>query len=127
MHPLRSRLPGSVVAFSIYVVVALFPCAAAGTDEKPSADFRIYVSNETSGDVSVIDGHSGNSVALILVGKRPRGIQVSPDGLTLYVATSGSPRLGPGADPERAKDEKVDKSADGIAVVDLATQQVTRR
>jgi hypothetical protein len=32
---------------------------------------------------------------------------------------SGSPRMGPGADPEPAKNLSADKSADGIADIDL--------
>jgi YVTN family beta-propeller protein len=82
-------------------------------------DYRVYVTNERSGDISVIDGRSHEVLQTIAVGKRPRGLQVSPDGSTLYVATSGSPRMGPGADPERAKSLTVDKSADGIAIIDL--------
>jgi YVTN family beta-propeller protein len=87
----------------------------------------VYVSNERAGTVSVLDGATLAVKATWPVGKRPRGIHLSPDGATLYVAVSGSPRLGPGADPERAKDLKADKSADGIAVVDAHTGQVKHK
>src|SRR4051812_36516545 len=89
--------------------------------------YKVYVSDEISGDVTVINGATHVVEATFPVGKRPRGIHLSPDGRTLYVATSGSPRLGPGADAERARDTKADKSADGIAVVDLASRRVVRR
>src|SRR5829696_1698058 len=56
---------------------------------------RVYVSNERSGDVSVIDPSSRTVVATIPVGKRPRGLLVSRDLRTLYVALSGSPIAGP--------------------------------
>src|SRR5450755_1178294 len=56
-----------------------------------SGNFQIFVSNEKSGDVTVIDGSDLKVVATIPVGKRPRGIQSSPDGKTVYVALSGTP------------------------------------
>lgn len=92
-----------------------------------AADYWVYVSNERSGDISVIDPSQRVVIAAPLVGKRPRGIHLSPDGRLLYVALSGSPRLGPGADPERARNSKADKSADGIGVVDLATRRLVRK
>ena len=94
----------------------------AATENK----FTLFVSNERDGTVSVIDGSSLEIVRTIAVGKRPRGLHLSPDGATLYVATSGSPRLGPGADPERAKSMAADKSADGIAMIDLNTPERKR-
>src|SRR5580692_10663352 len=54
-------------------------------------NYDIYVSNERSDNVSVIDGVTRQVVATIPVGKRPRGIHLSPDGKTVYVAVSGTP------------------------------------
>jgi YVTN family beta-propeller protein len=39
---------------------------------------RIYVTNENSGDVSVIDPYTASVIATIPVGERPRGIHASP-------------------------------------------------
>lgn len=47
-----------------------------------------FVSNEGSGDVSVIDLDSGREVSRIAVGARPRGIHLSPDGAFVFVALS---------------------------------------
>jgi YVTN family beta-propeller protein len=101
--------------------------------------YQVYVTNERSGDVTVIDGGDFKVVATIPVGKRPRGIHVSPDGKTVYVAVSGTPVGGPpqldaqgnpilhkGGDDDD-DDAKADKSADGIAVVDVATKKSTGR
>jgi YVTN family beta-propeller protein len=107
------------------ILLSLVGVGLAQTAE--SGSFRVYVSNERSGDVTVIDGKSLANLRTIAVGKRPRGLHVSPDGRTLYVATSGSPRMGPGTDPERAKSMSADKSADGIAVVDLKAGRRTRQ
>src|SRR5688500_7932525 len=85
----------------------------------PGAAPRIYVSNERSNDVSVIDSATNDVVATIAVGKRPRGIRVGADGKRLYMALSGSPIAGP-----FVRDEDLppaDKKADGIGVVDLAS------
>ena len=81
-------------------------------------DVGIYVTNEASGDLTVIDGVTLTPVTTIALGKRPRGIAVSPDGSRLYVALSGSPNAGPGVD--ETKLPPPDRTADGIGVVDLA-------
>lgn len=106
------------------ILLLLSFASVAAAAEMP---FRLYVSNERSGNVTVIDGQSFEVLQTIPVGKRPRGLHVSPDGETLYVATSGSPRMGPGTDPERAKSLTADKSADGIAIVDLSAGKKTRQ
>ena len=68
----------------------------AGTTHGAAAE-RLYVSNERSGDITVIDPNAQRVLQTFPVGKRPRGIHLAPDGRTLYVAVSGSPRQGPGA------------------------------
>jgi YVTN family beta-propeller protein len=52
----------------------------------------IYVTNEDSNNVSVINRQSGKVVATIMVGERPRGIATGLGGgrLRVYVANSGS-------------------------------------
>jgi YVTN family beta-propeller protein len=84
----------------------------------------IYVSDESRGDIVVIDPASAQIVATIPVGKRPRGIKVSRDGKFLYVALSGSPAAGPGVD--ESKLPPADRSADGVGVVDLMTRKLLR-
>jgi YVTN family beta-propeller protein len=59
------------------------------------ATYQIFVTNERSGDVTVISGGDFKVLATIPVGKRPRGIHASPDGKTVYVALSGTPIEGP--------------------------------
>ena len=90
---------------------------------EPNA-FAIYVSNERSGDVSVIDGQTNAVVATIPVGKRPRGIHCSPDGKHVYVVLSGSPRMAPGVDTERAP---ADKTADALATIDTGSRKLVQR
>jgi YVTN family beta-propeller protein len=105
----------------------LLMLAAAGCDRASrapvSGDF-IYITNEDSGDLSVIDAQSHRVVRTIPLGKRPRGAAISPDGETLYVALSGSPRAGPGVD--EATLPAPDRAADGIGVVSLTRQELLR-
>jgi YVTN family beta-propeller protein len=58
------------------------------------------------------------------VGKRPRGLRISPDGTRLFVALSGLPKAGPGVD--ESKLPAADPSADGIGIVDLSSLKLVR-
>ena len=42
--------------------------------------YRVFVTNEMSGDMTVIDGDTNKVITTVPLGKRPRGIQVTPDG-----------------------------------------------
>ena len=88
----------------------------APADPSPSAG-RLYVTNEMSGDLSVIDVATRQVVRTIALGKRPRGIKPSPDGKRLCVALSGSPIAPPGTD--ESKLPPPDRKADGIGIVDV--------
>jgi YVTN family beta-propeller protein len=100
--------------------------------------YQIFVSNEKSGDVTVINGSDNQVLATIPVGKRPRGIHAGADGKTVYVALSGTPIAAPpqldakgnpifqkGKDDDDDDSVKSDKSADAIGVVDVAQRKLT--
>lgn len=89
-----------------------------------SSNYQVFVSNERSGDVTVIDGSTDAVVATFPVGKRPRGIHATPDGRRVFVTLSGSPRMAPGVDTERAP---ADKSADGLGVIDPVARKLIDR
>jgi PQQ-dependent catabolism-associated beta-propeller protein len=72
---------------------------------------RIYVSNERGRTVSVVDVAARRVIRSIPVPGRPRGIHLSADRRTLYVALSD--------DDQRAQGE-----SDGIARIDVATSRV---
>ncbi|HEY6619278.1 MAG TPA: beta-propeller fold lactonase family protein [Steroidobacteraceae bacterium] len=101
----------------------------------PAAPYQVLVTNEKSGDVTVINGSDFKVAATIPVGKRPRGIHLSPDGRIAYVALSGTPIEGPPqidahGNPifDKKKDdddENADKTADGIGVLDVHAQKLT--
>ena len=78
---------------------------AATTLSAQAAPVRVFVTNEESNEVSVIDGATNKVIARVPVGPRPRGIGVSPDHREIYVAVSGESK---------------------IAVIDPATLKVVR-
>ena len=90
--------------------------------ESPS--YVVFVSNERSGDISLIDGATDAVVATFKAGKRPRGIHATPDGKRLFVTLTGSPRMAPGLDETRAP---ADKTADGLGVIDPVERRLIDR
>jgi YVTN family beta-propeller protein len=101
---------GHIARSSLATAALIVALASRAAAQRP---YRVYVSNEASGDVSVIENDS--EIARIKVGVRPRGIKLR-DG-KLYVAVSGSPRGGPNV---REQDlPPPDRAQDGIAVIDL--------
>lgn len=103
-----------------------------------SQSYQVYVSNEKSDDITVIDGNDRQVLGTIPVGKRPRGIHASPDGKTVYVALSGTPIAAPpqldakgnpifrrGKDDDDDDAVKADKAADAIGVLDVAQRRLT--
>jgi YVTN family beta-propeller protein len=101
--------------------LSLLACCVAGV---AVASPLVYVSTEEGGEVVAIDPATAKIAARIPVGKRPRGLKLSPDGKLLYVALSGSPRAAPGAD--ESKLPPADRAADGVGVVDLASHKLVR-
>jgi YVTN family beta-propeller protein len=100
--------------------------AAAGTaSESPlPAGPRLFVTDEVGGVLTVIDINSARAIATIPVGKRPRGLALSPDTETIYVALSGTPIGGPGVDEDTLP--PADKRADGIGVISVKELRLLR-
>ena len=85
-----------------------------------------YVTNEGSGELTILDTSTDSVISTIPVGTRPRGIRLSEDGRTVFVALSGSPRCPPTMPDEECEKLKADKTKDGIGVIDVATRKVTK-
>src|SRR5438067_5157579 len=107
----------------LFVSLLLWVLFAAVTRAE-SPGYLVFVSNERSGDVTVIDGTTDSVIGTFAVGKRPRGIHAAPDGRRVFVTLSGSPRMAPGVDENRAP---ADKRADGLGVIDPATRKLIDR
>ncbi|HET9595441.1 MAG TPA: beta-propeller fold lactonase family protein [Anaeromyxobacteraceae bacterium] len=109
-------------------VLSLAPLALAGCAGAPAARSApsaplLYVTNEVSNDLTIIDTGRDEVVGTIAPGKRPRAVRLSPDGKTLYVAVSGTPLTPPGYE---GPVPPADHAADGIAAIDLASRKVAR-
>jgi YVTN family beta-propeller protein len=100
----------------IFAVVLVCPAEAA----------RLYVSNEDGHSVSVLDPDSAATIETIAIGKRPRGMKLSPDGSRLFVAVSGLPKCPPSVPDEECAKLERDLKADGIAIVDTGTLKVVQ-
>lgn len=106
---------------------AAAPTAARGTSTGTNEHALLaYVTNEGSEELSIINTGTDSVVATIPVGTRPRGVKVTSDGKTIFVALSGSPRCPPTMPDAECEKLKADKSKDGVAVVDAATRKVSR-
>ncbi|MGE0406807.1 MAG: beta-propeller fold lactonase family protein, partial [Candidatus Korobacteraceae bacterium] len=113
--------------FLASLLLFLAACNSGSAPSEPKTEpsgYRIYVTNETSGDMSVIDSTTHEVVSTVPLGKRPRGIHPSPDGHRIYVALSGSPPAPPGVDEDSLPPP--DRSADGIGVVDIHQLKLDR-
>jgi YVTN family beta-propeller protein len=106
---------------NITLVVAAFLLSLTSLSAQASASGRAYVSNEDGETVTVLDTRDGSIIATVPVGKRPRGLKLSHDGSTLYVAVSGLPKCPPSVPDEECAKLKRDLQADGIAMIDTAT------
>jgi YVTN family beta-propeller protein len=106
---------------AIAALILLAGCGGGGGEPRGT---RLYVTNEMSADMTVIDVEAQRVVGRVPLGKRPRGIVSSPDARLLYIALSGSPVAGPGVDEKTLP--PADKAADGIAVFDVARGKVVR-
>jgi PQQ-dependent catabolism-associated beta-propeller protein len=116
-------MPGLRVA-TLPLVLAAVSFLQFGEARSATGERRVYVTNEMSGDLSIVDGNSFKVVQTLALGKRPRGLKLSADGKRLYVALSGSPVAAPGVDESTLP--PADKEADGIGVVDLEQRRIMR-
>src|ERR1035438_8219898 len=105
---------------AIPLLLALFTSCAPG-----GPAYRVYISNEGSGDLTVIDPEKMAAMATVTIGKRARGIHASADGKQVFVALSGSPFAPPGVDESTLPPP--DKSADGIGIFDVAQNKLLRK
>ena len=119
-----SRLAMMNISRLMFSALLVLGASAALPAADPAGAYRVLVTNERSGTLTVIDGKTRSVVATVQLGKRPRGLKTSPDGKLLYVALSGSPIAGPGVD--ESKLPPADKGADGIGVVDLSTLKLVK-
>ncbi|MEY2936133.1 MAG: hypothetical protein RL033_6882 [Pseudomonadota bacterium] len=126
------RLPLGAIALAPLALIALGcdPSSKNWADlvapgPKGADQLVVLVSNEASNDISFIDGASDSVLKSLPVGKRPRGLKMSPDGSKLYVALSGSARGGPNVDESQLPPPN--RAEDGIGVLNMASLGLSAR
>lgn len=96
-----------------FAALGMLSLACCSERAMPSND-TVFVSNE-AGHVTIVDGATGKIEGVLATGPRPRGMALSPDKRTFYVAASKANRIeawdvhsgkllrlyGAGTDPER--------------------------
>ncbi len=99
-------------AFFAFAALALiaFPITTVDAQQRET----LYVSNEGSHSISVIDTRTRTVVKTIDLGFRARGIHLSPDGRRVYVALSDDLPM-------------KESAGDRIAVIDVATGKLVAR
>src|SRR3954467_13157062 len=88
---LTCRLPAKGSSRRRLAAAALLLLAGC-SQQQPSTDL-VFVSDEGSNVVHIVDGATGRVEGALAAGRRPRGMQLSPDGRILYVAASDSNRI----------------------------------
>lgn len=113
-------MPWRVVLALLLAALGQLPGAgaAAPAERARSGEEWVYVTNEDDGTLSVLSARSLAVVKTIEVGRRPRGVRLAPDGRTVYVAVSGTPKCPPSVPDEVCAQRKSDPSKDGIAAID---------
>jgi len=106
------------------VLITAVACVLAACGPTGPA-YKVYISNEGSGDLSIIDPEKMELLATVPIGKRARGIHAGADGKLIYIALSGSPLAPPGVDESTLPPP--DKSADGIGIFDVAAGKLLRK
>src|SRR5262245_55709752 len=107
----------STIIFCSFISIS---CNSGSTVATRKPAVTVYVTNEASGDLSVIDAANNEVIATLPLGKRPRGVQITPDRKNIFVALSGTPLAGPGVDENSLPPP--DKTADGIGSVDRSQE-----
>lgn len=110
------------------ITLAALAIAPSCKEKAPRAKTGEYlvVSNEDSGELSIINASSDSLIATFDVGRRPRGIKTSRDGRCIFVALSGSPKCPPAVSRAACARKVKDPSKDGIARVDWRSKKVTQ-
>ena len=113
------------------VVVAHFGVLAA-TGSAHAAGGKVFVADEGSNTVSIIDTTSLKTIGRVAVGQGPHNVQLAPDGKLLWVTNNGEPAK----KNEKTPDAKMSKSGGmnmagtapgAVWVIDTATDKVVAK
>jgi PQQ-dependent catabolism-associated beta-propeller protein len=145
---LMLRMIGSAKRSWLKIFMALALCVILpAVSESAAGELRVFVTNEKSNNVTVIQAASQKVLATIPVGQRPRGITASRDGRRVFVANSNSDNLSvidaaslrvidtlpAGIDPEGITLDRdgrlyvVNENDSAVTIVDVAKREIVKR
>ncbi len=113
------------------VVVAHFGVLAA-TGSAHAAGGKVFVADEGSNTVSIIDTTSLKTIGRVAVGQGPHNVQLAPDGKLLWVTNNGEPakknEKTPDAKMSKSGGMNMDSKAPGaVWAIDTATDKVVAK
>jgi YVTN family beta-propeller protein len=115
---LRSVTPALVAALSTLVLARCAPPSADPPPDDEGPAQKIYVANEDSGSISVIDGETLSVSATISLGgadmPMPHNLQVAPDGASVWV--TAAPMMEGGEDKLLVLDPSVDEIVEELTL-----------
>lgn len=102
----------------------------AATGSAYAAGKKVYVADEESNTVSIIDTSTLKTIGRVAVGEEPHNVQVTPDGRLVWVTNNGEPsrKNEEAAEAKMAKSGKMDSTAPGaVWAIDTATAKVVAK
>ena len=113
------------------VVVAHFGLLAA-TGSAHAAAGKVYVADEGSNTVSIIDTTSLKTIGRVPVGQGPHNVQVAPDGKLVWVTNNGEPARRNARTPDAKMSKSGGMNMDGTApgavwAIDTVTDKVVAK
>lgn len=101
---------------------------AAAAGPSLAAPGMVYVADEGSDTVSVLDAESFKKVATVAVGREPHNVQLSSDGKLAWVTTNGERRKAGPKKKGMSKDEHAAMTAPGeVWAIDTASRTVVAK
>ena len=104
----------------------------AATGSAHAAGKKVYVADEESNTVSIIDTSTLKTIGRVAVGEEPHNVQVTPDGKLVWVTNNGEPAQKNEKTPDAKKSKSggmdMDSTAPGaVWAIDTATDKVVAK
>lgn len=115
-----------------WLIVVAHSGLLAATGSAQAAEAKVYVADEGSNTVSIIDTTSLKTIGRVAVGQGPHNVQLAPDGKLLWVTNNGEPAKKtaktPDAKMSKSGGMNMDSTAPGaVWAIDTATDKVVAK
>lgn len=122
-YQISKKLKFLVIATQIFIGIGLTTAETAF-----AATSKVYVADEESNTVSVLDANSFKKIGNVAVGLGPHNVQVAPDGKTVWVTNNGEPGAAAAKMPSASTNEHSAMAGAGaVWTIDSLTDTVTAK